>query len=97
MIGCAFTSALCRLDGAALITRRRERDWCSAGLCGKSVTVDLLWRGSEEDLCQFLAQLPDRDFDLPTSFVADISATRQGPVNEGEAVTIQALVLRDDV
>jgi hypothetical protein len=97
MTRCAFTSALCRLCGDALVTRRRERDWCSSGMCGKSVTVDLVWRGSEDALRQFLARLPDHDFDLPTSFVADISATRHGPGDGGEAVTIQALVLPDGV
>lgn len=97
MTGCAFTSALRQLSGDALVTRRRERDWCSAGLCGKSVTVDLVWRGSEDALRQFLARLPDHDFDLPQLFVADIAATRHGPGDGGEAVTIQALVLPDDV
>ena len=97
MIGCAFTSALCLLCGDALVTRRRERDWCSAGMCGKSVTVDLVWRGSEDALRQFLARLPDHDFDLPQLFVADIAATRHRAAGGGDAVTVKALVLPDDV
>lgn len=93
----AFTDALRALAPAALILRQRERDWCSSGLYGKTVAVDILWPNADAGLDDFLARLPEADFPIQTLFVADIVATRCGSTDGGEAIRIEALLLLEDV
>lgn len=96
MIRCAFTDAIGTLAAGALVTRRRESDWYSAAFVGKRIVLDLLWQGSDEELQDFLDQLPDYEFLLPGMFVADIAGTRHILRDGHVPLTIEALLLHDD-
>lgn len=96
MIRCAFTDAIGILAAGALLTRRRESDWCSAAFVGKRIVLDLLWQGSDEELQDFLNRLPDNEFHLPGLFVADIAGTKHVSVDGHVPLTIEALLLRED-
>ena len=96
MIRCALTDAIGTLAADALLTRRRESDWCSAAFVGKRIVLDLLWQGSDEELQDFLNRLPDNEFLLPGMFVADIAGTKHISVDGHVPLTIEALLLRED-
>lgn len=96
MTACTFTDALTALSPAALVTQRRESDWCSATFVGKRLTLDLLWQGSDEAMQDFLRRLPDHEFDLSGMVVADIAGIQRDCRNSHASLTIEALLLRDD-
>ncbi len=96
MIRCAFTDAIGALAAGALVTRRRESDWCSVAVIGKRIVLDLLWQGSDEKLQDFLIRLPDYEFLLPGMFVAEIAGSKHGLVDGRVPLTIEALLLHED-
>ena len=95
MTACAFTDALCALAPAALVTRRRESDWCSATFTGKRLTLDLQWQDTGEEMQDFLRRLPDHEFSLSDIVVADIAGTLHEFSSDRASLTIEALLLHD--
>lgn len=72
----------------------RERSWCSRGLAGVQVAIDMLWNDSDETLAQFAAMVPEHDFAMANGYVADIVVIPV-PAKGKQMVRIEALLLND--
>lgn len=98
MKSCALSKALVALAPGAVVTRRTECDWCSAGSVGKRVVLDLQWDAAGRDVQAFTVLLSEHEFALPDQCVDDIIVVRQASARDGTTVlTIEALLLDDEL
>lgn len=72
----------------------RERGWCSRGLAGAQVVIDMLWGDTDETLAQFAAMVAEHDFAMADRYVADIVVIPT-PAQGKQMVRIEALLLNE--
>jgi hypothetical protein len=97
MTGCPLSDALIRLLPDAIVTRRRESDWHSATFSGKQLILDLKTSAPEPDIRRFADGLAEHEFSIPNLLVADIAVAAQQELADGVLLTVEALLLEEDV
>lgn len=94
----ALECALASLLPNSIAIRTRTFAWCSAGFSGQRYVVELRTTSTVPDIDHFALHLGEQALPLDGQFVADIAVTaRRIDHNGGTVLTIEALVLDDDV
>lgn len=94
----ALECALVGLLHNSIAIKTRAFAWCSAGFSGKRYVVELRTTSTMSDIDKFAQNLGEQVLPLNGQFVADIAVTaRRVDHNGGTVLTIEALVLDDDV
>jgi hypothetical protein len=98
MTACPFSSALMALLPGALVVRRREYEWRSATFSGVRLVLDLQVEGLDAARTKtFATKSEDYEFSLPGLLVADIAVTERQATEAGIALTVEALLLEDEL
>jgi hypothetical protein len=86
--------------GQAELLRHADRPWASATFCGTRHAIALTFAGEEAIAAgeEFIALLPDHEFDLPGEIVADAAISQVEHAHHPEArltVEFELLLLED--
>lgn len=93
----AFITAIIDLLPDAILEHVAQTDWYSATFGGDQLVLTILLQGdgAKKHAQNFSNILPDYEFDMPKSFVADAAVTRIEELDDGVRLNIEALLIDD--
>jgi predicted nucleic acid-binding protein len=84
-----LAKAVAALLPGTVIARQRAYSWHSRTSSGQQVVLDLRTSASAKEIATFTQMLPDHEFSIQDSLVADIYLAAQ----HGDTLTVEALLL----
>lgn len=97
MSGSDLAEKLCALAPGARLLQHSGCDWHSATFSGKQIVMELLWAASASAVQRFSREIAEWEFEIPGKLVADIAVSDVTLVQEGYRISVEALILDEDI